>query len=498
MMSSVTPAPAPSRARLTRRELSASLGALSALAFLSGARRSSAQSSLERLSAVATGELEELARWATAQDARVSAHVSDALSGRELAGSSAHVPLNPASNQKILTMAVALEQLGPEHRFSTALHGRFSGDGLSELVLRGNGDPDLTVDDLGRMVRDLRSQGVQRVVGDIFVDQSVFDSLWNPPVYERHPNDWATYRAPVSAVAVNGNTVTLHVAPSAAGDPARVWVSPDGLATVRGTVLTGPAARTHDVRLSVRARADSLELLVGGSVPSNSRALAFGRRLAEPELAAGRVLVALLREHRIAFTGSVRRGGQDVQAERAVQRSRSLAEILHALGKRSDNFVAEMLLKAVAVQANGAPGTSAGGASVIEAYLTRLGALEAGTRLLNGSGLYDANRVSAFTLTRVLSAAAADARIFPELVASLAIGGVDGTLSQRFVPLRGQRAIRAKTGTLAGVTALGGYVLRAPPNGPVAFAILVNGVVGKLPEARGRIDRALEAVARAC
>jgi D-alanyl-D-alanine carboxypeptidase/D-alanyl-D-alanine-endopeptidase (penicillin-binding protein 4) len=250
------------------------------------------------------------------------------------------------------------------------------------------------------------------------------------------------------------------------------------------------------VRLSVRSRAGGLELLIGGTVPVTQAALGFARRIAEPELAPGHALLALLREQQIAFSGNVRSGGADVQSEKASLRSRSLAEIVHALGKRSDNFVAEMLLKALGAKASGGAGSSAGGSTVIEEYLTRINALDAGTRLQNGSGLYDANRVSAFTLAKTLGAVAGDARIFPELLASLAIGGLDGTLSQRFKGFRNQRTIRAKTGTLASVTALSGYILRAAPNGPLAFSVVLNGVANKVAEGRQRIDRVIEAVAR--
>lgn len=496
MMRGVTlGAPLLESSRLSRRTFTAALGALG-VASLARSSDAQAPASLEQLAAAAATELAELTSWTKAQGAELSAQLLDALSGRELGGSFAHQALNPASNQKILTMAVALDRLGPDHRFSTSLHGRASGDTLSELVLRGSGDPELSLDDLSHLVRALRAQGYQRITGDLLVDQSAFDRSWDPPGYAQHPDEWATYRAPVSALAVDRNTVTLHVAPGAEGEPAKVWVSPSGLASVRGSVHTGPRGRPHDVRLSVRSRADGLELLVGGTVPITQSALGFGRRIAEPELAPGHALLALLREQQIAFNGSVKSGGADVQSEKASLRSRSLAEIVHALGKRSDNFVAEMLLKAVGARASGSAGSSAGGAAVTEEYLKRIGAFDPGTRLSNGSGLYDANRVSAFTLARTLGSIAGDARIFPELLASLSIGGLDGTLSQRFKPFRSQRTIRAKTGTLASVTALSGYVLRAAPNGPLAFAFVLNGVAGKVAEGRKRIDRVVEAIAR--
>jgi D-alanyl-D-alanine carboxypeptidase/D-alanyl-D-alanine-endopeptidase (penicillin-binding protein 4) len=200
------------------------------------------------------------------------------------------------------------------------------------------------------------------------------------------------------------------------------------------------------------------------------------------------VLKALLERAGINVAGRAAAGGAGVRFELARVQSRPLAQIIHALGKQSDNFCAEMLLKALG-RTSTAPGSSSSGAAVIEAYLNARGASVAGTRIVNGSGLYDASRVSAFTLTRVLGLAHQDARIGPELVSALAIGGVDGTLSSRFRAQSTLRNVRAKTGTLANVIALSGYLFGPRP---AAFAILVNNLKQtQISEARRRIDAAL-------
>ncbi|HET9931779.1 MAG TPA: D-alanyl-D-alanine carboxypeptidase/D-alanyl-D-alanine-endopeptidase [Polyangiaceae bacterium] len=438
--------------------------------------------------------LTELAGAAARNRFRLSACVAELETGEVLGDASAHVPQNPASNQKLLTMAVALDRLGPNFRFATSLHGRALGvEALSELVLRGNGDPELSAATLEQLVRSLAEQGVRRVDGDLFVDQSAFDSLWDPPGYEQHPEEWAGYRAPVSAVSLAGNTVTLHVLGSESG-PARAWLSPPGIASITGEILSGRGL-PQNVRYSVRPRGTEFDVVVGGSVPTEKGELTFARRIENPELAPGRVLRALLAEHGITVAGQVRSGGAEIEAERVASPSRSLAEIIHALGKRSDNFVAEMLLKAVASSDKAGPGSSARGARALEEHLTRLGALDAGSRLGNGSGLYDANRISAYALTRTLVSAYNDPRVAPEFVAALSIGGLDGTLSQRFKAHRTERSVRAKTGTLADAIGLSGYLLT--PRVRVAFSVLLNGVNGKQQEARARIDSAVENILRA-
>ena len=114
--------------------------------------------------------LAELSSAATKNGFRLSACVAEIESGEVLADASAHVPENPASNQKLLTMAVALDRLGPNFRFSTSLHGRAVAlDTLSELVLRSNGDPELSTTTLEQLVRSLAEQGVRRIEGDLLV-----------------------------------------------------------------------------------------------------------------------------------------------------------------------------------------------------------------------------------------------------------------------------------------------------------------------------------------
>lgn len=440
--------------------------------------------------------LDDLAAWAVAQKAQLSALAVEIGSGRELAASSPGALLNPASNQKILTAATALHALGPEHRFTTALFGRISGETLSELVLRSDGDPDLSTRDVDELVRRVLLRGVRSISGDVLVDQSAFDSVWEPPAYEQRPNDWAAYRAPVSAVAVARNALTVHVLADPQGKAARTWIEPPGIAETRGTVKTGRAGGAQAVGLTVHAAGSNLVVELGGSVPSGRGELSFTRRLGEPALAPARVLRALLLARGVAVPGGVGQGRAKPGDALVVHRSAPLGQIIHSLGKQSDNFTAEMLLKALGRKRTGAAGSSAEGAAAVEDYLRTLGLLEPGVRVGNGSGLFDTNRVSANALARVLSSAYLDPRVGADLVASLAIGGVDGTLSQRFQKLAAQRGVRAKTGTLANVVALSGYVLHSAPRAPVAFSILVNGAAGRIGEARRLMDAVVEAIAR--
>jgi D-alanyl-D-alanine carboxypeptidase/D-alanyl-D-alanine-endopeptidase (penicillin-binding protein 4) len=172
-----------------------------------------------------------------------------------------------------------------------------------------------------------------------------------------------------------------------------------------------------------------------------------------------------------------------------------LGEVLARLGKDSDNFVAEMILKLLGAERKRKPGTSADGASVVLETLRRLELPTSNITVINGSGLFQGNRVTTALLSQLLAAMYKNPSFRDDFVAQLAVGGVDGTLARRFRNLPAARIVRAKTGTLDDVIALSGYVLGPQPERAYAFSFLANGVTGKHAEARALIDHTVEAIA---
>jgi D-alanyl-D-alanine carboxypeptidase/D-alanyl-D-alanine-endopeptidase (penicillin-binding protein 4) len=133
-----------------------------------------------------------------------------------------------------------------------------------------------------------------------------------------------------------------------------------------------------------------------------------------------------------------------------------------------------MIFKSLGGELKARPAKSADGAEIVTRWVQKIGAMDTGMYIKNGSGLFDANRVTAASVVQMLRACYTDPAVQSEYVAQLAIGGVDGTLAKRFRDWRQKRAIRAKTGTLENAVALSGYVLGPQGKGPIAFSILVN------------------------
>ncbi len=435
------------------------------------------------------------------RDAQIGIVIVDCDGGNVLAQSGPHVVVNPASNAKIYTAAAALAILHGAHRYQTTLSGTTKSGAVENLVLRGHGDPSLRSQDLWELVQEVKAHGVHRVDGDITVDQRFFDEQTTPPAFEQQPNEWASFRAPVSAVALNENTITMTVRPQSAGSNANVRFDPPGFVDVEGTVKTSDSgADTVGLELTKTGEGGRrLAAKVSGAVAADSRLVRYTRRVDDPQLLAGYALKAIFEESGVKVSGAVKLGATGKAADvkgnvLARHDSEPLSTLLYALGKSSDNFYAEMIFKSLAAETKARPAKSQESAEIVTTWLQRNDLSDAGLIVKNGSGLFDANRTTAHSMTRLLRWAWQDSSIRNEFVAQLSIGGVDGTLHKRFREDRSHRAIRAKTGTLDDAIALSGYVLGPPGKGTIAFAILFNKVSGRGGSARAAADKLVELI----
>jgi serine-type D-Ala-D-Ala carboxypeptidase/endopeptidase (penicillin-binding protein 4) len=424
----------------------------------------------------------------------VGVAIVDVGTGELLAAHGEHRALNPASNAKLLTAAAALFVLGPNHKYVTGLYGQQKGANVAQLVLRGTGDPSLSTADLWELSRSLKESGVKRIDGDILVDQRFFDDQFVPPAYDQQPSEWAPFRANVTAVSLNENTVTMTVRPGQKGGAASVSFDPPGFVDVEGSVKTAESGAAQNIRLTLSGSGTRLKASIGGSIPEDSKQLSFTKRADNPTLLAGYALKAILTQSGIAVGGEVKAGEGGRGGAIASHTSKPLSTLLYELGKVSDNFYAEMVFKSLGLEKKGRPAKAANAAEIVTRYLEETGAMEEGDVVKNGSGLFDANRVTALTLTKVLRTAYRDPAYGNEYVAQLSIGGVDGTLRHRFRGAKQKRVVRAKTGTLEGAASLSGYVLAPDGGQPIAFSILVNGVAGKVGDARQAMDKCVNQI----
>lgn len=423
---------------------------------------------------------------------------------RELGGETlvAHHPeraLAPASNAKLLTSALALDVLGPDYRFETratgygeVAAGRLDGD----LALVGSGAPDLESDDLRELARAVREAGIETVAGDLVFDGSRFDDRRLGPGWTVDDPKHA-YGAPSAALSLDGNRVTVELrdpdGPADARDAGRsgdtadfeVRVEPDTDAvTVAADVSVG------DDDLRVYADRETGVVRVEGTLPAGAERTERAP-VASPERHCAAAFRDALAEAGVEVEGDVRPGpvrNRGAAFSRAVE-SAPVADLLRRMNVPSDNFVAEQLARAVAVERASEQRTGGEDASletwdvwedVATEFLESLGVTAC--RVRDGSGLSRYDLVPARGLAALLSWVA-EQPWSEAFFASLPAPG-EGTLENRLTDVPN---VRAKTGTLTGTVALSGVVRRGD-DADVCFAALLSGLTDGPAEPRERLD----------
>jgi serine-type D-Ala-D-Ala carboxypeptidase/endopeptidase (penicillin-binding protein 4) len=418
----------------------------------------------------------------------ISIEVADLKTGRVLMEKDSDRPLIPASTMKVATTAAALSTLKPDYTFKTeVLVDGVEGSSVNNIYLRGKGDPYLVSEQLFALTREVKEQGLREIRGGIIVDDSYFTP--GKPLDEQQELGYRSYHAPYSALSLNFNTVKIAVHPgSIPGEPARVQCDPVcEYAVVRGKVKTVQGKRT--ARIGVKRTKDKTGrdiIKIRGSIGVKAPSKGLYVNVSSPTLYAGAVFKEFLLREGIRVSGKVSTGTVTAAAVPYLEfQSRPLGIIVYWLNKFSNNFMAEQISMAMGAQVYGVPGTRAKGLAVIKNFLKKVGVQDDGFTLSEASGLSRKNRLSASALVRVLLQAAHDFSYNAEFMSSLGVAGVDGTLKERFRTNGERRRLRAKTGSLRGITALAGYG-QSVDGKLFAFAILIN----SLEKGKGFIDYA--------
>jgi D-alanyl-D-alanine carboxypeptidase/D-alanyl-D-alanine-endopeptidase (penicillin-binding protein 4) len=398
----------------------------------------------------------------------------------------------PASNMKIVTLAVAAETLGWDFRFTTTLEsGAPVEDGVlhGDLFIRGNGDPTINTRDgrgeaiLSEWAEALRAAGIREIRGRIVGDDQAFDEQGIGPGWSWDYLE-AGYAAPSGALQFNEDTAALTIAPSAVeGEPAILRLPPGtGLALVSRAV-TGPAG--SETTIAYSRRIDGPVVEVTGSIPLGGEEIRRNVAVANPTLYLAQALKAALVARGIPVTGDA--ADQDdiaaellasVGAERrvlATTTSPPLREIATVLMKVSQNLYAETLLKAVGAARHGL-GTTQGGRAVVRETLTAWGIPADSYVNADGSGLSRYNYLAPNMVTAVLERMHRDPKHRDAFVATLPIAGKDGTISTRMRRTRAEANAVAKTGSIANVRSLSGFV-RTRDGEVLVFSIVANDFV---------------------
>ncbi|AEE66456.1 D-alanyl-D-alanine carboxypeptidase [Bordetella pertussis] len=390
------------------------------------------------------------------------------INGPRLATLNAKEPRNPASVMKLVTTWAALSELGPSYAWRTEFltepgnrpdaHGVLRGP----LYLRAGGDPQLLLQDLWALLRELRLRGVKQI-GDLVVDRSIFGQVAIDPGAFDGASDRA-YNASPDALMVGFGAQRLLFTPDAA---ARKWV-PMIDPPLPGLRLEG-AVEWSDVRCpgppvvgtEPVVTQQGVSIRLSGKVAGSCGEFSLYRlALSQPEYASA-VFRLLWRELGGTLKGQIRSGVVPPDAVvLASHDSPTLGEAIRTINKRSNNVMARTLLLTLGAERGRRPATVESSGVVARTVLGAQGLEMPELVIDNGSGLSREGRVSADSLASMLTVAW-NSPLMPEFISSLAIAGVDGTVRRRLKGNGAQGMAHLKTGSLRDVRAVAGYVLGA-------------------------------------
>lgn len=396
-------------------------------------------------------------------DASVTVVVRDVMTGESLVELNPAVSRPPASTMKLVPTWAALELLGPAYAWKTrawsdapVVKGVLKGN----LYLQGGGDPMLTIEHWWRFVTDLRQTGLRVIEGDIVIDQTRFAALDERPE-DFDGKSWRTYNVLPDPLLVNWQSADFVVRPGDERGTVEVAIQPYpyGLVVKNRVALTSGRCAGRNRRITITNPDDEMaHVVVTGRLSANCPPQTFRRAVMQPAEYAYGTFVTLWRQQDGEFKGGMLRAPTPPTARLLLtQESQPLAEIVRITNKYSSNVMARTLLLTVAAEASGTPATTAAGEAAIRAMFASRGLEFPDLVIGNGSGLSREARISGDSMARLLISAW-KSRYAPEFLASLSLGGLDGTLRERFGKIDDPSRIRMKTGTLKNVSTIAGYV----------------------------------------
>lgn len=386
-------------------------------------------------------------------------------SGHVLYARNPNAPMMPASNFKVLTVGVALHDLGPNFRYQTQLLGPSAPvqDGVlhGNLVLKGSGDPSW-LDPWERPAEgvledfadDLQKRGVKTIDGDLIGDDSAFDREFLGRGWKKRYLN-CDYAAQCGALSLNGNLVSVNVEPKGI----RTYPRSPAIHVVRASRGGGPLAfsrplGTNDIKVCGQG--------TGGSCFT----------VQNPPLFTTEAFKVVLAHHKIRIVGQTRLIGETEKLPAGLtvldtHQSKPLIDMLRYLCKESDNFFAQHVFKTLGYKEKG-KGTLENSADAIYDFCKANGVDTTGMMIADGCGLSVLDRVSPRQIVEYLGALyrQPEHKLF---MSTLARAGKDGTMAYRLPGL----PVWAKTGTINGTCTLCGYVYTKGRQ-MVSFSIMVN------------------------
>jgi D-alanyl-D-alanine carboxypeptidase/D-alanyl-D-alanine-endopeptidase (penicillin-binding protein 4) len=381
----------------------------------------------------------------------------------------------PASTLKIFTAEAALLYLGPNYKFptrfvtdatATASNGKLYGN----IYLINSGDPSLTYYDLADLMASLKSQQIQEIVGNVYIDNTAYDQVTTGPGWLWSDRKYC-YGAPISASIINHNCLSFRVPHSKAITSAGSTVSAsNSTSRAKKSVASKPRGGSRSCYVNLDG-ARGGRIAISGCLPKAHFSAGVSSVITDVMQYDKTVLQDLFQRYGIQVKGAITSGiASSHFPELARHESKPLKTLISNMLKMSDNIIAGSIFKKIGELYTHRPGTWESGGDAVTRILAKQADIDNWRlNLIDGSGLSRYNQVTPSQMLQLLDFTYHNDATNYEFISALPIAGVDGTLKKRMRNIAWK--VRAKTGTMKGVVSLAGYAMSADKE-PFAFVIL--------------------------
>ncbi|MBO6620765.1 MAG: D-alanyl-D-alanine carboxypeptidase/D-alanyl-D-alanine-endopeptidase [Balneola sp.] len=466
-------------------------------------------------------DLEQLLETLPNQEAFWTLTVLDE-SGNKLENFNSDKLIIPASNQKLYTLAAVLDRLGSDFKYTTNIYGDgelIDSTWQGDLIIRGSGDPSISGflynDDryfvFKSYLEQLKEVGIAKIDGNLVGDERYFDS-------EVYPTGWDWYDlsfyygVEIAPLSFNNNAVDIIVtADGEVGDRPRVESFPTSwpveiseeypvdvferptINLINNQEIVEPSKKYDEYyrrglgsdRIVLASKLpqgyiekESLSILYAGSFFLESfdaflknNGMKFQDYLSSHEL----IGIDLLGQNNFELETGLEYSEYELLASHS---SKPLTELVKWANKESDNFYTEMMLKTLAAEEQGIPGTFENGIKEVRNFLAEQGLDTNLVKMNDGSGLAMGNYTTTGNISKLLYSMKSHEgwNVFYD---SFPIAGIDGSIAHRFKGTELYNNIRAKTGYVSGVRTLSGYMTTRSGK-QIVFSLATNHFAGKV------------------
>jgi D-alanyl-D-alanine carboxypeptidase/D-alanyl-D-alanine-endopeptidase (penicillin-binding protein 4) len=407
----------------------------------------------------------------------VAIYVQAVESNGAILSHNADKSMNPASVMKLVTTNAALDLLTPAYRWKTEIYRDsevVNGVLQGNLIIKGYGDPSFKAQEFWRMLMTLQQAGIKEIKGDLIIDKSYFAKSEG----ERHTFDdetWRAYNAEPSAFLVNGRNTSFKFNATDTAVNVNQEFELNEIQIVNNMKLVQGVCGEWRSRFSytIKPNSNGATVTFNGTFSPDCGERYLELSVFDDEKYAFYTFKKLWKELSGKFGGQLKIQDTPNNGVKVLEQlSDPLGYVVREINKWSNNLMARQLLLTLGAEKIGIPATEIKGTAALNAWLTDRGTKFDELVVENGSGLSRIERISAEHLGKML-VSTYNSPVMPELMASLPILALDGTIKKRLNDSQSNGRAHLKTGSLDGVSAIAGYVLDANNHRHV-LVMLVN------------------------